>query len=431
MTTPAWLQIVNGHTPMHAADYVNQRFYAHGSELCVIGDYFDASRYSFDRDCIATYRNAAGVLQMVGNDVPRLTSSGLMLEGTVTNLAKYSNDTTNAVWAHGNSGSVNGAATGPDGNNSGFSLKENAANTWHDVYQQFTITAGQPYCASGFVKMATREARVWVTKGGENFFANPNLAAGTVSPAATTGTAVSVPLGAYLDSYANGWYRNAVSGKFTNQTSCWIDMNCRNVGAPDQNVYPGDGSSLAYGFGLQFETGLFPSSYIPTNSTTATRLRDSLVRKNSSTIQAITKRIKFCTAPGLPVDYQVLYHLDNNSAGGDTSIYADVEIYRDANGHLWVVVTNNPPNETAIDFGVFPDNTVGTIAFSASAAGINASLNGGVALSSLLTVSWPTNLIYERLGHNMVGDRSWFGTVLEDATWLEAADVTTLQSISS
>lgn len=423
-----WPLTINGHEPDYAADFVNKTYWAYGASIDLIGTYLDGIRYNYSRPSVATYRESSGLV-CVAAEIPRLTSRGWLLEGAATNLLKYSNDPTQAAWSKGKCSATVGVMTGPDGKVSGFSLTEDSTSGFHELYQSVSATANAPYTISGFLKAGSRSGRAWSTKGSENFFGNPDLAAGTVAAAATTGSGVSVPIASWIEDYGNGWYRNGVTGKYTSLSSFYADMNLRNLSAGNPDNYAGDGASNLYGFGMQAEAGLFPTSYIPTGSAAVTRAKDSLWRQFPFMAQAITKRVKFRTAPGLPSDYQVLYHLDNNmpTAGG---LYCDVEIYRNSVGHLFATVTYNLAT-TNIDLGFYPNDTEGTVAMMASADGLSASLNGGATVTVPLSYPWPTNLCYERLGHNMDATRSWFGYVLEDYTFLETTDAAQLQALSS
>jgi hypothetical protein len=60
--------------------------------------------FSFERNSIGTRVNKEGLIEVVGNDIPRIdykysTDGALLLENSSTNLITYSDDFSNAAWS--------------------------------------------------------------------------------------------------------------------------------------------------------------------------------------------------------------------------------------------------------------------------------------------------------------------------------------------
>ena len=72
--------------------------------------------FSFERNSIATRVNKEGLIEVVGNDIPRIdytdsTEGALLLENSSTNLIEYSEAFDNSYWAKSGNAVVNGNFT--------------------------------------------------------------------------------------------------------------------------------------------------------------------------------------------------------------------------------------------------------------------------------------------------------------------------------
>ena len=69
--------------------------------------------FSFERNSIATRVNKEGLIEVVGNDIPRIdytdsTEGALLLENSSTNLISYSEDFSNSYWNKSSASVVDG-----------------------------------------------------------------------------------------------------------------------------------------------------------------------------------------------------------------------------------------------------------------------------------------------------------------------------------
>ena len=197
----------------------------------------------------------------------RYENGELILEGARTNLVLRSEEfdqsgnwsALNGLNAFG-SGSVANAEIAPDGQISADLITEDVSTGFHRVGQQLSYAANTVYTFSVYVKAGSRSKLHLQLSSGLFKVALFDLATGTA-----TGDGTIQPVG-------NGWYRcslfssNTVSGTATFYMEITDDSG--------QRQYTGDGTSGIYLWGAQLEAGSYPTSYIPTTTTTVTRAAD-------------------------------------------------------------------------------------------------------------------------------------------------------------
>ena len=216
-----------------------------------------ASLVTFTRASSGTYTDSAGVLQTASTDVPRFDhnpttgeSLGLLVEEQRTNLLLRSEDFS-TTWVRFNVNASSNAILAPDGTLTADKLTENDADNFHRIRQG--ITSGVTGVFSVFLKAAER-TRVNLGTSDINLIAGFDLSAGSV----VSGTGSIEPFG-------DGWYRCSISATFTTSGPFLLLRNS------SSEFYTGDGTSGIYLWGAQLEAGAFPTSYIPTTTSTATR----------------------------------------------------------------------------------------------------------------------------------------------------------------
>jgi hypothetical protein len=235
---------------------------------------------TFSRASSGSYFNASGVLTTAGSDVARieynpatLAPLGLLREGQATNTMPQSNDWTNgAIWTFANIATVAAAATGPDGQASAASLSDDSTNVAHFIAEGgASFVSGTTYCFSVFAKAGTAtviqlSSRVTfsATPGSVNF----DLVNGSKGGAANVIASGMTPCG-------NGWWRcwfTKAAGN-TGTAASDVALTNNNATATVRPIYTGSGQTL-YVFGLQVEASNFPTSYMATTGTAATRAKD-------------------------------------------------------------------------------------------------------------------------------------------------------------
>jgi len=222
---------------------------------------------TFTRASAATRINAAGQIETVAANVPRidydpvtLQRRGILIEEQRTNLCNRS-----SVFSTGTAPNCTRTLSGV-GSKYGtnfWSLTQSAPSNEVARYQFGNTTAGTTYSAQMLLKRGTCDA--FIGDGNLGHYVKFDLQAGTVSSTkSATGTIKAVGGGEYLCTAtwtpaSNG---SAIIGPWTN-------------GVADRYAMPASAlGEFCYAVGAQLEAGAFATSYIPTAGSQVTRAAD-------------------------------------------------------------------------------------------------------------------------------------------------------------
>ena len=213
-------------------------------------------------------------------NVPRLTYQNggggcpsLLLEKQSTNLVTYSEDLTNAVWltAGGITVTAN-ATTSPDGTQNADLFSHGSFSTY--LYENLGTLSGT-ITTSIFVKKGSQSSIAFgFVSGGFGGGMSVKFNLDTQTFSGLTNYANFTSITATYESYGNGWYR----------------LNLTGTTATSAVYYYVLGSLLdsfavnAYLWGAQVEASSYPTSYIPTTSSSATRVVDGGYKFNISSL---------------------------------------------------------------------------------------------------------------------------------------------------
>jgi len=220
----------------------------------------------FTRSSKAAYYNSTGLLTFAANDVLRVGYNPAnlsappvpVIEAAATNVYNETEDFGVAVWNRSNATVAPHAAKAPDGTYTAIALIENTANNNHTIDRTIFVSVSPSCVCSVYLKARERTSAYIRTTGtgGTGSTVSFDLVAGTYTVIAQ-GTPAIAPS---IQNVGNGWYRCTVAQAIG---SVNLIVGTYNGGIS----YTGDGSSGIYVWGAQVETGLVPTSYIPSVQT--------------------------------------------------------------------------------------------------------------------------------------------------------------------
>jgi hypothetical protein len=236
-------------------------------------------RLSFSRLSNATFINSSGIVTSVGNNTPRfdhdpttLALRGLLIEGQTANAVTYS-DCRTTGWSGLNATGTNDSATAPD-NTTTATLWTGGSGGGNRAYSQtFSVTSGNTYTASVYVKKPTsnaaRYAKIYIRNSVEGVIGWPSNGVLDLDTGVISGTGYTVT------PYSNGWYRIVSVGTITSTTNARVFIAITDSSGTETPT-PTVTTALLW-WGAQVESGSGASSYIPTGASTATRDPDNCV----------------------------------------------------------------------------------------------------------------------------------------------------------
>jgi hypothetical protein len=279
------------------ADFVNQLYLYNNFLYYNFNTWLNSNSGTFIRASAATYYNPQGLLTTAASGSPRfdydptlLFGKGLLIEGSSTNLATFSNDFNNGGWQNDHTGFTSVTANsskGPDGAISATAAIEGTINSTHVIgwnAATFSFTAGSTITFSLFVKPSSRN---WIILSISdttflNFFQQEfNINTATVGGSLPTSSGTGSLSAAKLVTLPNGWYRISISGTLGGTFTTGVPyINAENTS--NSKIYVGNGDTAFYLFGSQIEILQFSSSYIPTSGASVTRAADFLLTGNTA-----------------------------------------------------------------------------------------------------------------------------------------------------
>ena len=242
------------------------------------------SRITYSRTGPASYVDEFGKIVLVGDNVPRFDhdpttreSRGLLMEESRTNMIIYSTDYTLAPYTFASyEGAISeNLGTAPDGSLTDALIGEGNTGRHTLMIQVGTsLSNSTKYSMSIFVKRVSDHANerycrletanysTWTHAGGSGVF---DLSNGTqiTSPGANITSGI--------ETYPDGWFRihfETTTGTVTSGTGFYLNMTSSTGSSASTTLTSSQGLFM---YGTQMEAGAFPTSYIPTIGSTATR----------------------------------------------------------------------------------------------------------------------------------------------------------------
>lgn len=272
--------------------------------------------FDFTRNSSATRVGSNGLIQDVASNLPRIDYSGGVgswkFEPQRTNLVTYSESFSNSYWSKGNSSITSNSIISPDGSLNADKLTTDSSNATHYIdTSSISFTSGVSYTVSIFVKNNNKNL---VIQGSgsvtANAFASFDLKNGVVINE-SVGTGI-------IKNFGNDWYRCSLTFTSAATTSGVITFL---MGQTRNDSYQGDGTSGLYIYGAQLESGSYPTSYIKSNTGSATtRLADVANNAGSSDLINSTQGVLYADISALADDGTYNFWSLNNLSNKEIDI---------------------------------------------------------------------------------------------------------------
>lgn len=329
------------------------------------------SRITFTRALnTATRTNASGFVEVVNADLPRfdydpitLACKGLLIEEARTNSLLYSNAFNDAYWGKTRTSITENAIISPDGTLNASKLVEDTQTGSHHIARSsVSFTNGTSYTLSGYYKAGER-TQVSLILGNNgtpfpstaNHLATFNLLTGALVSAGSSLTATSIT------NVGNGWYRCSITA--VAQATANDQIYFASIGS-----YTGDGTSGLYIYGAQLEAGAFPTSYIPTTTTSLTRNADvaTMTGTNFSDWYSDVAGTFMCQAIPYVQSYTVTRQM--MTVGGNSPLYVNQNstVVRTFDGTTVISATGQIQANTAFKCAVSYDTNGRSVSKDAS-----------------------------------------------------------------
>jgi hypothetical protein len=228
--------------------------------------------FDFTRASAATRINAQGLIETVAIGDNRLNyplidgvvsgCPSLLLEPQRINLITYSEDFTDSSWIFDDATLISNSVVSPDGTQNASTLIGNTVNSRHNI----GVSIGNASVDGSYTIFAKAKELRYLQITSVNTtqqYVNFDLLNGVF----VLGSDFS---NAKMEDYGNGWYKCTVvsDGEYNGYYLSLVSG--LNATWLESWVMPNNTDGL-YIWGAQFEQGSYPTSYIPTSGTTATR----------------------------------------------------------------------------------------------------------------------------------------------------------------
>lgn len=255
-------------------------------------------------------------------DVPRITypttggTPSILIEPQRTNLIVKSEELNdNTTWFTTNATILSNIITAPNGILNADKLMEDAGvGGVHRFYNQIISTStGNTYTFTIYAKAGERSVfyiDMRSTNAVGKYMYSYNLTTKAITKIGSD-DAVSTK----IEDVGNGWYRCSITS-VVNDPNAYVVIYMTNGST---NVYVGESGYGMYFWGLQYEQGTNPTSYIPTTNATVTRNADVVEKTNISDLIGQTEGTLFADfnyEKNDPDDNFIAILSDNSSNNG-------------------------------------------------------------------------------------------------------------------
>jgi hypothetical protein len=240
--------------------------------------------FTVTRATTATRINSAGLLETVGNNIPRLDYSlgscpNILLEPQRTNIALYSEDFADATWSKLRTTVTQNTTNSPDNTLSADTIE--VSSSGQAYFLQAVTTVAGTVNVSIYCKYINQQFLQIYSSSSGQAYANFDILNGLAGSNGTNASNVQITTA------ANGFYRISVALVVPVAS---INIRFAFVASSSSAYNPSEGIAgrQFYAWGAQFESGGYSTSYISTTSASVTRNLDQILRSNVYTNGLIT-----------------------------------------------------------------------------------------------------------------------------------------------
>ena len=191
----------------------------------------------------------------------------LLLEPSSTNLITFSEDFSQSAWGKGDAQILSATHKNPDGTTNAKVLAYNGGTNQHYMNFSPSVSSGQNYTFSVFVKAKELKfvCLIFLNGVAGRYF---DLENGTV-----LGTFGATPTNSKIEYFGNGWYRCSITDSATSTTK-FSGVYLSENGTSIDSITPTTTNGV-YVWGAMMEQQSYATSYIPTAGTTITRAAET------------------------------------------------------------------------------------------------------------------------------------------------------------
>jgi len=228
----------------------------------------------------ATFTDASGNIQTASPNTVRVDHVGgvpmILVEPAATNLIVNSEDFSGVDWSYSSNAievSESNSTLSPTGLQTADKLSKTTTRVYAYAHTNQTITSGQAYTWSVFMKKGTHDiGYLSLNQGDTEYKAFYDLTGGTSGM--ITGSATSS-----IEDFGNDWFRCSLRGvSSTSDVSVRFNFGMSYTTSGENWPSGSQGAGLyVYIWGAQLEQGTVATSFIPTSGSAVTRAADDLV----------------------------------------------------------------------------------------------------------------------------------------------------------
>ena len=291
--------------------------------------------FTTTRDSIATRVNKEGLIEVVGNDVPRIdyldsAKGALKLEPARTNKVSTSNDFNGSGWNKSNLTATANQVVSPDGTLNASKLEMTGNGSLRNNSE---ISFNDGYAYSIFVKKGnSRYVTIRSAFFTQSFSVGFDL------------DTLSAQTNGKIEDYGNDWYRLSISKNISGDAD---KSGYFYLYLPDSL---GDQTSVSgnyvYAYGGQIEDGSYATSYIQTNGSTVTRQADTASGSGNSEVFNGSEGVLFANIAALANTVSTFNSigigsgLGNNRIGLGFKASSNIYVYKQSASNAWLTNIN-------------------------------------------------------------------------------------------